>query len=282
MMRLPTLATLATLRLSRVRILLFAASALLFLVSGPLALAQFSGPAISSSTLVNRPLAPTTDPAILYPKEREIHLAPGDVITVHVYGAVDYSPSATISLDGSVQLPLIGTVTVDGLTIPQAQARIASQLVAEGMYRNPQVSIQLTESPNQSVTISGEIHGVFPLRGQKRLIDVLAIGGGFPPTASHIITIHRPGVDQSIVVDLGTDPEHSNRSNIPIFAGDTIIVPRVGVVYVLGAFRTQGAIPLQANSPLTLMQVASLSGGPGYEGKYNDLRLIRTVENQRK
>ena len=51
---------------------------------------------------------------------------------------------------------------------------------------------------------------------------------------------------------------------------------------MLGAFKTQGAIPLQQNSPLTLMQVAALSGGPGFEGKYNDLRLIRTVGLERK
>ena len=49
------------------------------------------------------------------------------------------------------------------------------------------------------------------------------------------------------------------------------------MVYLLGAFKTQGAIPLQQNSPLTLMQVAALAGGTGFEGKYNDLRIVRTV-----
>jgi polysaccharide export outer membrane protein len=54
------------------------------------------------------------------------------------------------------------------------------------------------------------------------------------------------------------------------------------VVYVLGAFKTQGAVPLDQASPLTLMQLAALSGGVGFEGKYADLRLIRTVGNDRK
>ena len=60
----------------------------------------------------------------------------------------------------------------------------------------------------------------------------------------------------------------SAQVNIPIFAGDTILVARTGVVYMLGAFKTEGAVPLQQNTPLTLMQAATLAGGPGFEGKY--------------
>jgi polysaccharide export outer membrane protein len=130
--------------------------------------------------------------------------------------------------------------------------------------------------------------------GERRLYDVLAAvgggggfsttattvvvgGGGLPNTASHIITINRPGVAQPIVIDMGTDPAKSAEANIPIFPRDTIVVPRVGVVYLLGAFHTQGAIPLTQNSPLTLMKVAALTGGSGFEAKNSDLRIIRSV-----
>jgi polysaccharide export outer membrane protein len=106
-------------------------------------------------------------------------------------------------------------------------------------------------------------------------------GGGLPTTASHIITINRPGVAQPITVDLGTDPAKSTEANIPIFPRDTIVVPRVGVIYLLGAFKNQGAIPLTQNSPMTLMKVAALTGGSGFEGKQGDLRIIRSVGTER-
>ena len=80
-----------------------------------------------------------------------------------------------------------------------------------------------------------------------------------------------------IVVDLGTDPARSAQADIQILPGDKILISRVGVVYVLGAFRLQGAIPLQQTSPLTLMQATALSGGAGFEGKFEDLRIVRTV-----
>jgi polysaccharide biosynthesis/export protein len=258
---------------------IFRTSSALLLVAmmGTAARAQFNGPSLGATADVNRPLTPTTDPAILYPAARELRLSPGDVLSVHVYGAPDYTPTARVTIDGSVQLPLIGIVPATGLTVHELQDRIAQRLVAAGMYLNPQVEIQVTESPNQVATISGELHAVVPLLGQRRLFDVLATAGGLPPTASHVITIHRPGVDQPIVVDLGTDPMRSEQSNIPIFPLDTIIVSRIGVVYVLGAFKNQGAFPIQQNSPLTLLQVASIAGGPGFEGKFSDLRIIRTT-----
>jgi len=259
----------------------FALLALLACVAVLPASAQFNGPALPPTVGVNHPTALTTDPAILFPASRDIQLGSGDVIAVKVFGPGDYSPSVRIGVDGKVQLPLIGVVSLQGLTITQAESLIASKLVEAGMFVDPQVTIQVTEGPRASVSIIGEAHGVVPVLGERRLLDILAAGGGLPVTASHIITIDRPGLPQPIVVDLGNDPARSAYANIPIFGGDTIIVGRVGVVYVIGAFKTQGAIPVQGNTPLTLLQVASLSGGPSFAGKYSDMRIIRTVGNER-
>ena len=273
---------------------LIAALLLLPLLFGAAAKAQYSGPSLGNNTAVNPPVTITTDPAILRPGPRDFYLASQDLLAVRLYGSADYVSTARISLDGAADLPLIGSVHLAGLTLSQAQSVIAGKLIDAGMYRNPQVSIQVTESPSQTATVVGELHGIVPIIGERGLLDVLAAvgggsglstssttvvvgGGGLPPTASHIITINRPGVDQPITVDLGTDPAKSAQSDIPVFPHDTIVVPRVGVVYLLGAFKTQGAIPLQQNSPLTLMQVAALAGGTGFEGRYNDLRLVRTV-----
>jgi polysaccharide biosynthesis/export protein len=249
----------------------------LMVISGGVARGQFSGPAPGPSTVVNPPVTITTDPAILFPGHRDAYLGIEDLISVHIFGSGEYSPTARVALDGTVQLPLIGSVAVDGLTVHQAQDLIAQKLESAGMYRAPQVSIQITESPNLIATVVGEARGVVPIVGERRLYDVLVAAGGMSPTASHIITINRPGLPEPITIDLGTDPAKSSLADIPIFPRDTIIVPRVGVVYLLGAFKTQGAIPLTQNSPMTLMKMAALSGGPGWEGKTSDLRIIRSV-----
>ena len=246
-------------------------------LSGGVAEAQFNGPASDASKSLNRRMTPTTDPVVLYPTGRDIHLSQEDLLTVHLYGAPDYASPVRVSLDGKIHLPLVGDLMVEGFTIHETESLITQKLVAEGMYRDPQITVQLTESPNQFVTVTGEVHGVVPVMGEKRLFDVLSAAGGLPATASHIITISRKGVTEPVVIDLGTDPAQSAQANVPVFAGDTVIVARVGVVYLLGAFKSQGPFPLKQNSPLTLMQLTAMGGGPGFEGKYDDLQIIRTT-----
>ncbi|MGD0444062.1 MAG: polysaccharide biosynthesis/export family protein [Edaphobacter sp.] len=275
--------------------LLACAVFLMLAAFGGIAEGQFNGPAPGADTPLNPPVKITTDPAILFPGHRDIILGRDDLLAIHLYASLDYAPTGRVDQDGVIQLPLIGGVKVAGLTVREAQDLIAQKLVSAGMYRDPQVSIQIMDSPNLIATVVGELHGVVAIYGERRLYDVLAAvgtagsggstvgttivlgGGGLPTTASHVITINRPGVAEPITVDMGTDPAKSAMADIPIFPRDTIIVPRVGVVYVLGAFKTQGAIPLQQNSPVTLMKVAALAGGPGFEGKSNDLRIIRSV-----
>jgi polysaccharide biosynthesis/export protein len=246
------------------------------------AFAQFSGPATSSTAAYNQTLTPTTDPAILYPGERDVVLTIGDVIQIRLFSDPKYSPTVRVNNDGTALLPLIGIVHLEGLSVTQAEQLLAEKFEADEMYRDPQVTLEITEGPNAVATIIGEVHQVVPIAGSRHLLDVLSTGGGLPPTASHVITINRPGVAKPIVVDLGTDPLLSSLGNIPIFPGDTIVVSRIGIVYMLGSFiSATGTIPLNAYTPLTLTEATALSGGIKWEGRFADLRIIRTVGDHR-
>ncbi len=265
---------------------------------------QFTGPSLSLPTQPNTVELPTNDPALLKATERDIRLGFGDVLTIHLFGSTDFNPVVKVTADGTVQLPLVGVIAVAGLTVEEVENLIAQRLVAAGYFNNPQVLVELTAAVNQYATITGEIHAVVPLYGIRRLFDVLAAatpgaasattavanissgvlggGSGWPSTASHVITIFRQGVPEPIVINIGTDPARVQAANIVILPHDLIVIAKVGVVYVLGAFQKQGAIPLDQNTPLTLMQATALSGGAGYEGRYEDLRLIRTEGLERK
>lgn len=245
------------------------------------AAAQFSGPGVKTANPNLNTEAITTDPAVLRPVGPSIYINPGDLVTVHIYGAADYQPTVRVTLDGIVQLPLIGPVSLKGLTLDKAESLIAEKLKAAGMYRDPQVTLQIIESTNGVITVSGEAHSVIPASSEHRLLEVLAAAGGLPASASHTITIDRPGVDAPIVVDLGTDPMRSKQINIPLYPGDTVVLSRVGVVYMLGEFKVAGVIPIQQNSPLTLLQATAVAGGPLFDGKYQDLRIIRTANERR-
>ena len=223
---------------------------------------------------------PLGSQAMLYPGE-DFLLAPGDLISVRVFLA-DYQATVRLDLDGNVQLPFIGSMNLSGMTVRAAQAAIADRLRTGGFYRNPEIMIQVLDTVNGSVTITGEVRAMVPVATERSLKDVLLTAGGLPANASHTVKIVRPGMPEPIVVDLGTDLASSTTANIPIHPHDIIQITRASVVYVLGAFRNQGAVPLDQSSPLTLLQLAALSGGINYEGQFNDLRLIRTFGKDRK
>lgn len=259
--------------------LLFTSLAAILLLGSCSALAQFNGP---GPTVQPPPTTTiTTDRAVLFPGARDPILSPGDLIQVHVFEQADYSPQVRLNAVGTVLLPFIGAVDLNGKTVSEAERMIEERLIAAQIYRNPQVTIDLEGGPNQAATVVGEVHAVVPIVGSRRLLDVLATAGGLPPTASHVITISRPGVAEPIVVDLGTDPLRSGLANVPIFPGDTIIIGRIGVVYMVGNFKNPGTIALTQYTPLTLMEATALSGGLAYQGKYDDVRLIRTVGDHR-
>jgi len=246
--------------------------------------AQFSGQTVNPNTPVNIPQTPTIDPAILYPERPPLVLDQGDLLNVHIYGSNDYAPIVRVAADGTVQLPLIGILAVRDLSVEEAEARIAKALVDGGMYKNPQVNIQVTETPNHVINVLGEVKNpaLVPVAAARRLLDALNVAGGMDPVASHTITILRPSTPEPIVVDLGSDPVHSAAANIPVFSGDTIIVSRVGSYYVLGAVKAQGVFSLQQNSPTTLFDALAQANGASYEAKQGQVRIIRTVGNTRK
>ena len=241
-------------------------------------------PGAMTSQTPAQPAAPTmplANEAMLYPGE-DFTLSSGDLINITVFMQPEYTATVRLKSDGSAQLPLIGSVPLQGLTVQAAQALIADRLRAGGFFNEPEVTIRVLDTVNGSVLITGEVRAQVPVTNQRSVRDVLLTAGGLPANASHTVKIVRPGVSEPIVVNLGPDLAASSSANIPVHPHDIIQITRASVVYVLGAFGHQGSVPLDQATPLTLLQLAALSGGINYEGRFDDLRLIRTVGTERK
>ena len=244
--------------------------------------AQFTGTAPTTAPGLNVRQQPTSDPAILYPPNREMHIMAGDLLRVSIYGIVPaYLDTERVSLDGSIRLNLAGVVPVQGLSLKEAELAISTRFEQEQTFHNAQVSIEVTEAPAHSVTVIGVVRGSVPVVGNTRLYDVLAKVGGLPPTASTTLSVTRPGNAAPIVVDVGNDPAHSSAADIPIFEGDTITIGSVGVYYVVGAVSKAGAEPLNGSVPTTVVQAVTAAGGANFAAKLNDTKIVRTVGDKR-
>jgi polysaccharide export outer membrane protein len=202
---------------------------------------------------------------------------PGDSYIISVLNAKDFSVRGRIASDGTIDLPLAGKLNLTGMTTEDAQAAIRERLRAADMVKAAQVVVTIDSSPNATVSISGEVNHPdnFPAYGRRTLGDYLSQAQGLKPTGSPIITLIRPGLPSPIQLDLGNAPATSEAAAIPLFAGDTLIVPTTGVAYAVGALRSQGAFPLKNYGPTTVLQLVALANGVGYEGSLNNSVIVR-------
>ena len=100
------------------------------------------------------------------------------------------------------------------------------------------------------------------------------------PMAGRVATIsHRSDPKEPVVVNLSRDATQAPASNVEIFPGDTIMVGKAGVVYVVGAVTKPGGFPMDANEGLTVLQVLALAEGSKPDAALDKSKLIRKTAN---
>jgi len=274
----------------RLRLLLASAICL----CGPASYAQYAGPPVTYPS--NTARATDSSGNLKY---LDVTIMPGDVIAIQTYGVPELTTTTQTSSGtifgitppmvaglrvgprGEIVLPYLGAVKVAGLTPSEASIYLGNALKDAGILVDPQVTVELVDSPTRAITVIGEVlrPAPVPAFGQIRLLDAISACGGFTPLASHTVTVRRLGDPEPITAQLGTDPKTANLSNIQLTAGDTVIVPKVGNVFVVGQVKTQSAIPLSSNAPVTVLRAIALAGGLNYGAGLSKARIIRTTDD---
>jgi polysaccharide export outer membrane protein len=193
-------------------------------------------------------------------------IAVGDLIQISVFGSPELSQQVRVANDGKVQMSLLGEVGLAGLTEADAATLIAGQLRERNFLLHPRVNLAIKESASQNVSIIGEVQhpGVYPITGVRRLLDVLSLAGGLTNTAGSKIKINRySAVEEIITVTFkGSDAGALSSIDALVYPGDSVIVPRAGIVYVLGDVARPGGFVMQDSGRITLLQAMAQAGGP--------------------
>jgi polysaccharide biosynthesis/export protein len=210
-----------------------------------------------------------------------IKLGVGDLIEVGVFGVPELSIKTRISGSGDVYLPLIDYVHVADLTTDEAQDLIQKRLDDGGFVRSPHVSIFVDESASQAITVLGEVSrpGPYAAIGERHLFDVISAAGGLTDKAGRSVTIvHRDNPDQQVHLQLSSNLAEDTQSNVDVFSGDTIIVSRAGIVYVVGDVNHPSGFLIE-DSSLTVLKALALAGGNTRTSALNKTRILRQTPN---
>ncbi|MBT9329478.1 polysaccharide biosynthesis/export family protein [Paracidobacterium acidisoli] len=210
-------------------------------------------------------------------------IGPGDLLHVSVLSESELERRARVRDSGDVALPLIGNVSVKGLTPADAAAAIAEQYRKGNFLKHPEVSVLIEEYATQSVAVLGQIArpGAIQLATPRSLIDVLSMAGGLTETADRHITLHRAGKDgDTVQVYLPNNAAQDLHADVMVYPGDTVIVPKAGIIYVLGDVGRPGGYVMQNDSKMTVLEAIAMAAGAGKTASDRKIRLIHNADGQ--
>ena len=212
----------------------------------------------------------------------EYKIGPKDLLEITVFELPELNQTVRVSEDGTITLPLLGPVKIDGLTREELEAKIAGLLQKE--YLNQaRVSVFIKEYQSKLVAVIGAVEkpGMYELVGQRTLLQMVSQAGGFRENASNEIFVLRDegkGETASIPIDLDDLMLNGNQSlNIELRPNDVINVPvdKLITVYVFGAVRNPGKVEVKMSKKITLLQAIGNAGGLSDEAKKSGIRLKR-------
>ena len=154
-------------------------------------------------------------------------IGPGDLLNITVYGEKDLPTAFLVESDGSIVFPLVGEITLGGLTQALAGERLATALAE--YQKEPQVTVLVTESAQYNIAIIGNVShpGKFRIRGLPNLLNAVAEAGGPLPGSSLNRTVLVRG-DRSSILPLGDYLSEGDRMPPQpiLYPGDLVFIPR--------------------------------------------------------
>ena len=195
-----------------------------------------------------------------------LRLGPGYLLSMSIYGVPEMSTELRVDAKGFVTIPLIGGVHVAGDTLPQAQDAIAKALDEQEILKQPQVLLDVMQYASKSVTVLGEVHspGRVQVLAPAPLGDVLALAGGETIAAGKEIEIQRidaEGKATTSHVEYQQGKDEAVLRNTIVEPGESVVVHRAGIIYVLGAVNRPGGYLMVDGGSLNVVQAISIAGG---------------------
>jgi polysaccharide biosynthesis/export protein len=281
----------------------------LALLSASLAPHAAYGQTVETSKQTNEKIQQLASRARTQPMDTPI--GAGDLLHIDVFDVQELSRDLRVTDTGDISFPLIpGRIHVAGLSPFQLESKLEQLLLENGLVSHPQVSVFVKEQTSQPISVVGAVQHpmVYQVLRPTTLLELLADAGGIADDAGANVIITRPASPSAQTVaappapdsdashsDPPTDPpvqdpevitirlqdlleSGDSRFDVPVHGGDTIRVPKAGIIYVLGnGIAAPGGYVLQGHGEdVTVLKVVALAHGFTSFAKADSSVILRT------
>ncbi len=206
-----------------------------------------------------------------------VPIGPGDLLDIQVFDSPELSGKFRVDNQGKVSLPLLNTVPLQGLAPEQAQQVLAKRLADSNIVKKPQVTVAVEEYGSaQAITVAGEVRkpGAYTPLGRPRLLEVISEAEGLTPDAAErALVTHRADPAHPVTVSLIGNSSQA-AADIELQPGDMVLVPKAGIVYVVGDVAKPGGFAMDTDN-VSVLQALALASGANRTAKLNSTRIIR-------
>ena len=212
----------------------------------------------------------------------DYRLGPKDLISVKVLEIQELNGDWRVSDNGNVSLPLLGSITVLGMSSSDLEQRIEALLTAKFVNR-ANVSVVIKDFANKPVSIIGAVArpGSLNVAGRWDLLQAITAAGGLAPGAGRRVYVLRRsenGLSDRLEIDADElFVRSSPRWNIPIFSSDVVNIPARATVrlFVLGEVRSPGALEFDGDDRITFLTAIARAGGLTDRAAKGSIRIKR-------
>lgn len=212
---------------------------------------------------------------------QEYRIGEGDVLKITVYENDDLTTVTRVNANGTIRLPLLGEVGVEGLTLNEMSIKI-KELYADGYIVNPQVHVFIQEFQSNKATILGQVKtpGLYELKEETSLLELISKSGGLTHDAGEQILIKRKSEaggssDAVIRVNIYELVEMGNVSqNVNIRDEDTVYVSKkeLQYVYITGEVKKPDAYEYEKG--FTVIRAITQAGGFSDKAAPSKVKII--------
>ncbi len=223
----------------------------------------------------------TFEPVMNIATPQNYVLGPGDNVKLDIYGASQKSNVYTVSPDGDITIDGYGPVTVSGLTVSQANARLRSTLGSR--YSSSSIKMSLGQTRTITVNVMGEVRtpGTFSLSAFASVFHALYQAGGISEIGTlRNIKVYRSGQLISVVDVYDYILNGKQKGNVRLADGDVIVVgPFDCMVNILGKVKRPMYYEMKKSESIS--SLLKYAGGFESDAYTKSIRVVRNNGNKK-